>query len=155
MSLLEGNPQAPRAWHGELPIVSRYTAGLGGERFFRALKDEGKLLASRCEACDVTYLPGRQFCERCLAELTEWSDAGLRGEVHTFTLLYLNLDGSEREEPELIAFVSIADGGIVHRLGKVDPEEVEIGMPVEAVLKPKAKREGSILDIEYFKPLEG
>jgi uncharacterized OB-fold protein len=153
MSLLESNPQAPRAWHGELPIVSRYTVGLGGERFFRALKDEGKLMASRCDACDVTYLPGRQFCERCLAELTEWSDAGLRGEVHTFTLLYLNLDGSEREEPELVAFVRIGDGGIVHKLDKVNPEEIEIGMPVEAVLKAKAKREGSILDIEYFKPV--
>ncbi|MGD2252272.1 MAG: Zn-ribbon domain-containing OB-fold protein [Anaerolineales bacterium] len=152
MSLLEGNPKAPRAWHGELPIVSRYTAGLAGERFFRALMDEGKLLASRCEACDITYLPARQFCERCMDELTEWTDAGLRGKVHTFTLLHLNLDGSEKEEPDLVAFIRFGDGGLVHRLGEVDPEEVEIGMAVEAVLKPKAKREGSILDIEYFKP---
>jgi uncharacterized OB-fold protein len=152
MSLLERNPQAPRAWHGELPIVSRYTAGLAGERFFRALKDEGKLLASRCEGCDVTYVPARQFCERCMDELTQWFDAGLRGEVHTFTLLHLNLDGSEKEEPDLVAFISIGDGGIVHKLGEVAPEEVEIGMTVEAKLKSKAKREGSILDIEYFKP---
>ncbi|MGD8814317.1 MAG: Zn-ribbon domain-containing OB-fold protein [Anaerolineales bacterium] len=153
MSLLKGNPQAPRAWHGELPIVSRYTAGLGGERFFRALKDEGKLLGSRCETCDISYLPGRQFCERCLEELTEWFDAGLRGEVHTFTLLHLNLDGSEKEAPDLVAFIRFGDGGIVHRLGEIEPEEIEIGMVVVAKLKPKTKREGSILDIEYFKPV--
>ena len=155
MSLLESNSQAPCAWHGELPIVSRYTYGLAGERFFRALKDEGRLLASKCDACDVTYLPARQFCERCLNELSEWFDAGLRGVVHTFTLLHLNLDGSEKEEPELVAFISIADGGLVHWLGEVDPEQVEIGMAVEAVLKPKTKRQGSILDIKYFKPVGG
>jgi len=42
--------------------------------------------------------------------------------------------------------------GLVHRLGEVEPEEVEIGMPVEIVLKPKEERIGSILDIKYFKP---
>ena len=35
-----------------------------------------------------------------------------------------------------------------------DLDELFIGMPMKAVLKPKAKREGSILDIEGFKPVE-
>ncbi len=35
-----------------------------------------------------------------------------------------------------------------------DPDELEIGMPMQAVLKPKARRTGSILDIEYFKPVK-
>ena len=35
----------------------------------------------------------------------------------------------------------------------VKPEEVEIGMPVEIVLKPEGERIGSILDIKYFKPV--
>ncbi len=53
-----------------------------------------------------------------------------------------------------MAFVKLdgSDGGLVHRLGEVSPDEVEIGMTVEAVFKAKGKREGSILDIEYFKP---
>ena len=33
-----------------------------------------------------------------------------------------------------------------------DRNEVEIGMTVEAVFKAKGEREGSILDIEYFRP---
>jgi len=28
-------------------------------------------------------------------------------------------------------------------------------MPMEAVLNPKSKRTGSILDIKYFKPVQG
>ena len=154
MSLLERNSMTPPAWRGDLPVSSRYSAGQAGERFFRALKEEGKILGSRCESCEIIYVPTRQFCERCLEELTEWMDVGLQGEVHTFTLLHLNLDGSEREEPEIVAFVRLGDGGIVHRLAEVDIESLEIGMPVAAVLKPKAEREGSILDILHFKPGE-
>lgn len=153
MTLLERNPNAPQAWHGNLPVTSRYTFGLGGERFFRAIKDKGEILGTHCPRCERTYVPGTIFCERCLGKLDEWIDVGTTGQVHTFTLLYENYDGTEREEPEIIAFVSMGDGGIVHRLGDIDPEEVEIGIEVEVVLKPKSEREGSILDIVHFRPV--
>jgi len=39
-------------------------------------------------------------------------------------------------------------------LGEVDnPDELKIGMRVKAVFKEKKDREGSILDIKYFKPI--
>jgi uncharacterized OB-fold protein len=152
MTLLERDENAPQAWLGKLPVNSRYTFGLAGERFFRAIKDEGKILGTHCPKCERTYVPGVLFCERCLAGLDEWVDVGTSGEVYTFTLLYENYDGSRREEPELVAFISLGDGGIVHRLGNVDPEEIKIGMPVKAVFKPKAERQGSILDIKHFAP---
>jgi uncharacterized OB-fold protein len=153
MSLLERDPIAPQKWFDEMPISSRYTFGVAGERFFRALKDEGKILGSHCPACDVRYVPARQFCERCMAELVEWFDAGRSGVVETFTLLYEDLDGRATDEPQIVAFIRIADGGLVHRLGEVDVEDLDIGMPVEAVLRPKQQRKGSILDIRHFRPI--
>ncbi len=153
MALLERDPKAPRAWLGELPVTSRYTFGLAGERFFRAIEEEGRILGSRCHRCERTYVPATAFCERCLGELDEWVDVGTLGEVYTYTLLYENLDGTQRESPEIVAFVRLADGGLVHRLGEVEPEAIVIGMPVQAVFKPAAQREGSILDILYFRPL--
>lgn len=153
MSLLERDPAAPKAWRDVLPVTSRYTLGAAGERFFRALKDDGVIYGAHCDRCDITYVPARVFCERCLDGLQNWIDVGLSGEVFTFTFLYKNLDGTHREEPEIIAFIRIADGGVVHRLGEVALESVSIGLPVEAVLKPKKEREGSILDIAYFKPI--
>jgi uncharacterized protein len=72
--------------------------------------------------------------------------------VVTFTFLNVGLDGSQLENPELIIFVCFADGGLIHRLGEVELDKVEIGMTVEAVFKPKEERVGSILDIQYFKP---
>ena len=153
MSLLERNPMAPPSWRGDLPVRSRYSAGLAGERFLRALKDEAAILGSRCEGCEITYVPGRQFCERCMEELTEWMDVGTQGEIHTFTLLFVDLDGTPRDTPEVVAFIRFGDGGIVHHIAEVDLETLEIGMPVEAVFKPKGEREGSILDIQHFKPV--
>jgi uncharacterized OB-fold protein len=152
MSILGHDPAGPAAWLGDLPVTSRYTFGIAGERFFRAIKDEGKLMGSRCPACDITYVPARIFCERCLSELNEWAEVGPGGEVYTYTLLFVDKDGLALDEPEIVAFIRIADGGLVHRLAGIEPESVDIGMQVEAVFKAKKDREGSILDITHFKP---
>lgn len=37
------HPTDARVWRGNLPVYHRYTAGIAGEKFLRALKDEGKL----------------------------------------------------------------------------------------------------------------
>ncbi len=153
MTLLERDKNAPQAWQGNLPVPSRYTYGLAGERFFRALKDEGKIMGSHCPDCDHTYVPANVFCERCLGELTEWNDMGLVGILHTFTVMFVGYDGKSLDEPETVGFISFGDGGIAHRID-ADPEDLFIGMPMQAVLKTKAERKGSILDIEAFKPVE-
>jgi uncharacterized OB-fold protein len=152
MTLLHRDPKAPVSWQGDLPVTNRYTYGLAGEKFFRTIKDEGRILGTYCPHCDHTYVPAAVFCERCLAKLEEWVDVGTTGELVTFTFLYVNLDGSPRDTPEMIAFVRLGDGGLVHRLSEINPDQVEIGMMVQAVFKPSAERIGSILDIDYFKP---
>ena len=152
MSLLERDLNTPDAWLGEMPITSRYTAGIAGEKFLRAIKEEGKILGSPCDRCGITYVPARQFCERCLDELDETIDVGTVGEVHTFTLLFEDLNGSQREESEVVAFISLGDGGLVHKLNEISLDDLDIGMLVEAVFKPEAERVGSILDIAYFRP---
>ncbi len=151
MTLLEHDKQAPQAWRGNLPVTSRYTFGLAGERFFRTLKDEGKIMGTHCPRCDHTYVPAAAFCERCLSELTAWVDMGLEGELLAFTLLFVDTDGQPLEGPELVGLVGFGDGGIIHKL-EVDLDALEIGIPVKAVLKPKTKRTGSILDILHFAP---
>jgi len=153
MSLLERDFNAPHAWHGDLPVTSRYTYGLAGERFFRAIKDEGRIFGTHCPRCNRTYVPATSFCERCLGELTEWVDVGTSGQVYSYTLLYENYDGSPRKEPEVVVFIRFADGGFIHLLREVPIEAVEFGMTVQAVFKPQVERIGSISDILYFKPL--
>ena len=152
MTLLERSSNTPQSWKGTLPVTNRYTFGLAGERFFRAIKEDGRILGTHCPHCQKSYVPAVLFCEQCLGELDEWIDMGTIGEVHTFTIVYVGEDGSPLEIPEIVAFVKFGDGGLIHRLDEVDIEAVAIGMKVEAVFKKVAERQGSILDIRYFRP---
>lgn len=144
------------AWRGDIPITSRYTAGIAGETFFRAIKDDAQFLGTHCKTCDLVYVPATLFCERCFDQLDEWVEVENRGVVFTYTVLHRDLDDEPLEPPAVLAYVKLdgADGGLVHYLGDVDPEEIYIGLEVEAVFKAPAEREGSILDIVYFRPTE-
>jgi uncharacterized OB-fold protein len=144
------------AWKGDIPITSRYTAGIAGEKFFREIKDHGRFLGTHCPTCDLIYVPAAMFCERCFTELDEWVPVPNRGTVFTYTLLNWDLDEQPLDRPALMAYVKLegTDGGLVHFLGEVEPECVCIGLEVEAVFKDTAEREGSILDILYFRPVE-
>lgn len=149
--------QKALAWKGDIPIRSRYTAGVAGERFFREIKDNARFMGTRCDACDLVYVPAVMFCERCFSELDEWLEVPSQGTVFTYTVLHRDLDDKPLVPPAILAYVKLygTDGGLVHYLGEVDPEEVEIGMEVEAVFKETAERQGTILDVAYFRPVEG
>lgn len=150
MTLLKRDPIAPSAWRDVMQVTNRYTFGIAGERFFRAIKDDQQILGSHCKNCERTYVPAAAFCERCMNQLDEWVDVGIVGEIVTFTHLYVNYDGSRREEPETIAFIKLGDGGLIHRLVSSGSHPVEIGMPAKAIFKHSSEREGSILDIVHF-----
>lgn len=153
MTLLEGHPNAMSAWQGELPITNRYTFGLAGEKFFRAIKEQGKLLGTYCPQCQRTYVPATSFCERCFRELDDWIEVDSVGEVESYTILSIDEVGAPLPEPMIIAFIRVKDGGIIHKLAEVEADDIFFGMPVGAVFKPKKERQGSILDILHFKPI--
>ena len=143
-----------KTWEGNMPTLGRYT-GIAGEKFFRAIQQDGQFLGTICNSCAITYVPPRLYCERCFDHLDEWVEVPTTGRVYTFTIVHLDLDGNSLPEPRMMAFVQLdtTDGGLVHFLEEVDPEQVCIGMHVEAVLKDKLERTGSILDIQYFRPI--
>jgi uncharacterized OB-fold protein len=145
------------AWRGDIPISSRYTAGIAGERFFREIKDNGRILGTRCGACGLTYVPATMFCERCFAELDEWVEVPSQGKVFTYTVLHRDLDDKPLDPPATLAYVKFegANGGLVHYVGETVQNQVQIGLEVEAVFKDAAEREGSILDVKYFRPIGG
>lgn len=153
MTLQDRNPNAPLAWQGDLPVTNRYTYGLAGEKFFRALKEDGKILGTHCSHCQRTYVPAAAFCERCFHELDDWIEIDPVGEVESYTILSVDESGSPLKDPAIVAFIRFEDGGIIHHLAEIDIKEIYFGMPVEAVFKPPEERQGSILDILYFKPV--
>jgi uncharacterized OB-fold protein len=143
-------------WEGQIPMSYIYTVGRAGEKFFQELR-QGRIFGARCKSCNLTYVPPRIYCEKCFARLEDsYLDVGTRGTVETFTVCYEKFDGSRKETPSLLAVIRIdgTDGGLVHYLGEVDPGQVVIGLPVEAVFQPTDDRLGGVLDIKYFRPFK-
>jgi len=145
-----------RHWPGHMETDYIYTLGVAGERFFQEIKKNGKIMGAKCKQCGIIYVPPRMYCERCFEKLQEWINVGKRGMVHTYTVAYIDLSGAKLKEPTIYAVIKFdgANGGFVHKLAEIDHEKVKIGMKVEAVFKPMEKREGSINDIRYFKPVK-
>ena len=150
-SNVKGNIQR---WRGEIPISSLYTAGVGGQIFFKALKERGELVGARCDSCNQVYVPARQFCERCFAELSAHVPLKGTGTLKSYTSCYVDHDGKPTARPKMWALVQL-DGAttlFLHRLLEAnDAAQVRIGSKVEVVIKPRTKRRGSILDIEGFR----
>jgi uncharacterized OB-fold protein len=144
---------SPTKLPGSLSVAFRYTPGVGNTAFFEALRDRGAFLASRCDRCGVTYLPARTFCERCLAELEASVECGPEGEVVSWTVARVDVDGRPLDPPVLAGLVRLdgADTVLLHRLVGFD-DEPEVGARVRAVLT--GAREGSILDVDGFAPAD-
>ena len=141
-------------WPGEIPIQNRYTVGTGGEIFFRALKEHGKLIGTRCPTCNQVYAPARSFCERCFSKLTEEVEVGPKGTLVSYTFCYFDRDRQPLNPPLPLALVQLEGATTVMLHYLLDPPSAEnttIGSTVEAVIKPAENRTGSILDIEGFR----
>ena len=139
-------------------IGARYAwdAGVAIGRFLDGLR-EGKILGRECRVCHRVLVPPRMFCERDFRGTDAWVQVENTGVVQTFSICNVRWDMQPLDEPELPAVIAIdgSDGGFLHTLGEVEPDEVTIGMKVEAVWKPVGERTGSILDIAYFRAAEG
>jgi hypothetical protein len=148
------DPLKARHWLGNMEANYVYTLGVAGERFFKELKENGRIMGAKCTCCNITYVPPRMYCEKCFAKLEEWIDIGKKGTIHTFTIATIDINGKKLEKPIIYALINFegAHGGIIHKIGEAD--SVCIGMKVEAVLKPPEERKASINEIAYFKPIK-
>ena len=149
-------------WRGKIDYA--FDPGVAIGRFLQGMK-EGKLLGRKCRQCDRIVIPPRMFCEMCFRRNDEWVELCDTGRINTFSVSYVNWDASRREKPQVPAVIEI-DGaspgmGILHLLGEVGESLkdilalVKVGLPVQAVWKPPAQREGAITDILYFRPSSG
>ena len=148
-----GQTRNMRQVAGNIPIHHRYTLGVAGERFFRALRDEARLLAAPCARCDTALLPPKMYCARCFQETgDDWVEIAGPGRVATYTMLHYDLDGEPLAEPQIVALVQWPGirGGLLHRIGGVDPAAVHTGMAVEPVWADH--RTGALSDIAHFRP---
>ena len=142
-------------YHGQIYIPNTYSAGAVGSRFLIELRDNKKIMGTRCPTCNLVYVPARSACRDCFGELSEWVEVSQKGTLLTYTVTYQSNPIQPVSTPIVYGIVQLdgADTGFVHMLGEVDPEKLKVGTKVKAIFKSKKERQGSILDIKYFKPL--
>ncbi len=141
-------PEAKFAW----------SAGEAMTRFLAEL-EQGRLIARECKGCDRILFPPRMFCEECYRPTDAWVYVRDTGTIETYSISYLDTDARRITEPILVGVVSI-DGaspkmGMMHYFGEMSKDDIRIGMRVQAKWRAARDRTGSVLDIEYFRPMRG
>lgn len=133
--------------------IFTYTAGVVRSKFLSEIRDNKKIVATKCPKCNMVWLPARSTCVRCFGSLKEFVEVSDTGTVTTFTVINNHETFYLMKPPFALGIIQLdgADTGLVHFIGEVNPEDINTGMRVRAVFKED--RKGSILDIKYFKPL--
>jgi uncharacterized protein len=121
--------------------------------FLRGLAD-GRLLAQRCPACGKVYIPPRGACPTDgvpTADEVELPDHGI---VTTFCVVNVPYPG-QRVTPPYVAAAVLLDGADIpfqHLILGCDPDEVRMGMRVQAVWKPRDEWGTTMENIDHFRP---
>ena len=132
-------------------ITYKYSyAGLS--RFFRELRDNCKLFATKCKTCGFTSMPPRPFCSHCYGDI-EWVELPGAGTIETFTVQYFSSSEFVSKVPFLAALIKLdgTDGFILNNVEMDDISKAKVGMPVKVMFRDF--RLGMITDF-YFVPAE-
>jgi uncharacterized OB-fold protein len=130
-----------------------YVAGDYRAVYLRALKDR-KILGSRCDVSGKVFVPPVLNSPETFAPCSEIVQVSDRGTITTFCIVNIPVIGRNLELPYVAASVVLdgADIPIFALIQECKPEEVHMGMRVEAVWKPDGERQGDHEDILHFRP---
>lgn len=139
---------------GQISVPYTWWVGEVGSRFLIALRDEKKILGTRCTSCGKVYVPPRKNCGRCFVDMDEWVEVGHEGVVSAYTIVHFEYPLQPAKPPFAYAIIKLegADVGLVHII-REDLDRLRNGVRVCAVFKQE--RTGHILDIDSFKIVSG
>ncbi|MDE2665639.1 MAG: Zn-ribbon domain-containing OB-fold protein [Acidobacteriota bacterium] len=128
---------------------------------FQAYLREGKLMGSRCLACQAVFVPPRALCPQCDQSNMEWELMEGRGKLVAFTCIAIGTPamlklGYGRENPYCTGVVELEEKArVVARIEGVDtrnPGTISVGMPLQVDFLQEDSGSGS-RTVLAFKPL--
>ena len=104
-------------------------------KFWKEL-EEGKVYATKCRKCGVLHFPPVADCGTCGSSEVEWTELDGRGEVVTFTQVFVK-PASFSEEPAYIVAIARLREGVkaLAWLTGIERENVKVGMKIKLVAK--------------------
>ncbi|MBW2271787.1 MAG: MaoC family dehydratase N-terminal domain-containing protein [Deltaproteobacteria bacterium] len=133
----EPRPRRPR------PGISQDT------RFFWEGLEQGELRIQQCTACSALHHPPVVRCPKCGSYELGHSVAGGKGTLYSF-VEPCHPRMPFMDYPYIVGLVELEEGTrLITNIVEVDPEQVEIGMPLELAIQ-KPDRE---LALPFFRPL--
>lgn len=135
---------------GQINLPYTWWVGEVGSRFLAALRDEKKILGSRCPSCGTVYVPPRRNCGRCFVDIEACLELSDEGIVTSYTIVRFSHELQPANPPYAYAVIKLdeSDVGLVHII-KENLESLGIGARVKAVFNQQ--RTGAILDIDSFR----
>ncbi len=126
-------------------------------KFFIGLLD-GKIMGTRCPKCGDSWVPVRTHCWNlgCSLQRTEWLEMPLTATAHTWTVAGWSGRSSLKRLPIILVYAMIGSSKVAmaNELQGLNPWDVEFGMPLRVVFKPKDQRIGAVTDF-HFEPVVG
>ena len=124
-------------------------------RVWRYRRTRYSLVAVKCTRCGKIYYPPRMICECGCKRLIEYKLSG-KGIVEAYTISYNVQEGFREHSPLIFGIIKLEEGiRVLAQLTDVTPEEVKVGMKVEATLR-KVLEDGDTGLIRYgvkFRPV--
>lgn len=97
--------------------------------------NQDMLKIQHCRACDTSQFYPRDLCHACWSRDLEWISCTGKATVFSYTICRVSpYPGFEEDLPLVIAIVELEEGvTMTTNIVGCDPEQVQIGMSVEAV----------------------
>ncbi len=132
-----------------------FTAAGAPARFLSAIS-EGRIIGTRCPDCRNVYVPARGACPRCGVATSEEVEVADKGTVTTFCIVRVPSENIDLKLPYTAAHILLdgADMPFLSLLQECEPEDVHMGMRVEAVWAPREEWGPTFENIRYFRPID-
>lgn len=121
-------------------------------RFYLELKENARLMGTRCPDCGSVYFWPRSWCHDCYCDC-EWVEMSGKGRLTVFSEVKVSLSELRTEVPFYQGGVRLegARYATVVILRPEKFEDLEVGMPMRAGFLPREERTGRPRDF-YFEP---
>lgn len=105
-------------------------------RYWRLREQRYRLQGKKCTDCGELSFPPRIVCSSCKSRNAEPYEFSGKGTLYSYTTIYQPPDRFDYQSPYVVGLIDLDEGvRVTAQLTDVDPESLEIGMPLEMVVR--------------------